>query len=103
MGRDENDVVRDQESENYWNIYVQWWVLMRKGTKNDEELYYNYWLSKWKTNHVGPKQWVKISCVMFYFLARNNTTINSMININVTHASKAKNNLDAIDNNSHAL
>jgi hypothetical protein len=55
MGRFESDVVRDQESENYRKVYVQWWVLMRKGTKNDEELYHNCWLNKWKCNHVDSK------------------------------------------------
>ncbi len=46
MGRAESDVVRDQENENYRKVYVQWWVLVRKGAKNDEELYHNCWLSK---------------------------------------------------------
>jgi hypothetical protein len=103
MGRAENDVVRDQENENYRKVYVQWWVPVRKGAKNDEELYHNCWLRKWKSNHVDPKQWVEISCVMFYFSTRSNITIHSMININVTHASKAKVNFDAVDNNSYAL
>jgi hypothetical protein len=40
---------------------------MRKEVKNDEELYHNYWLNKWKNNHASPKQWVKISCVAFFF------------------------------------
>jgi hypothetical protein len=76
---------------------------MRKGAKNDEELYHNYWLSKWKNNHVDPKQWVKISCVTFSFSAKNNIIVHSMISISATHALKAKTNLDAIDNNSCAL
>jgi hypothetical protein len=41
MGRVECDVVRDQENENYRKVYVQWWVPMKKGAKNDEELYHN--------------------------------------------------------------
>jgi hypothetical protein len=89
MGRGKRDVVRDQDNENY-KVYVQWWVPMRKGVRNDEELYHNYWLSKWKNNHVYPKQWVEISCLVFFFPTRSNTTINSIINISVTHASKAK-------------
>jgi hypothetical protein len=36
MGRVKTDVVRDQENENYRKVYVQWWVFMKKGTKNDE-------------------------------------------------------------------
>jgi hypothetical protein len=46
MGKAENDVVRDQENENYMKVYVQWWVLVKKRTKNDEELYHNCWLNK---------------------------------------------------------
>jgi hypothetical protein len=67
MGRAKSDVVRDQENENHRKVYVQWWVLVRKGAKNDEELYHNCWLNKWKSNHVNPKQWVKISYVTFFF------------------------------------
>ncbi len=66
MGMAESDVVRDQNNENYRKVYVQWWVHVRKGAKNDEELYHNCSLSKWKSNHVDPKQWVKISCVTFF-------------------------------------
>jgi hypothetical protein len=40
---------------------------VRNGVKNDEELYHNCWLSKWKSNHVDPKEWVEISCVTFFF------------------------------------
>ncbi len=76
---------------------------MKKGVENDEELYHNYWLNKWKNNHVDPKQWVEISCVTFSFLAKNNIIVHSMININATHAFKAKANLDAVDNNFYAL
>jgi hypothetical protein len=37
MGKAESDVVSDQENENYRKVYVQWWVPMRKGAKNDED------------------------------------------------------------------
>jgi hypothetical protein len=84
-------------------VYVQWWVPMRMGAKNDEELYHNYWLSIWKCNHVDPKQWVEISCAAFSFLAKSNMIIHYMISISATHALKAKVNLDVIDNNSCAL
>ncbi len=40
MGRAKSDVERDQENENYRKVYVQWWVVVRKGAKNDEELYH---------------------------------------------------------------
>jgi hypothetical protein len=43
MGRAKSDVVKDEENENYRKAYVQLWVLMRKGAKNDEELYHNCW------------------------------------------------------------
>jgi hypothetical protein len=54
-------------------VYVQWWVHVRKGAKNDEELYHNCWLSKWKCNHADPKQWVEIYSVAFSFSIRSNT------------------------------
>jgi hypothetical protein len=103
MGRAKNNVVKDQNNENYRKIHVQWWIPIRKGAKNDEELYHNYWLNKRKCNHAKPKQWVEISFIAFSFLVRSNTTIDSIININVTHASKAKANLDAANNNFFAL
>jgi hypothetical protein len=103
LGKAESHVIRDQENGNYRKVYVQWWVPMKKGVENDEELYHNCWLSKWKNNHVDPKQWVEISCVAFSFLVKNNIIVQSMINISATHAFKAKINLDIVDNNSSAL
>jgi hypothetical protein len=103
MGRAKIDVVKYFLNENHRKVYVQWWVSMKKGANNDEELYHNCWLSKWKCNHIDSKQWVEISCVTFSFSARRNTIVNSIINISATHASKAKINLDAIDNNSCSL
>jgi hypothetical protein len=103
MGRAESDVVKDQKNENCRKVYVQWWVLVRKGAKNDEKWYYNCWLNKWKCNHADSKQWVEIFSVTFSFSAKSNTTINSIINISATHASKAKANLDAVNNNSYVL
>jgi hypothetical protein len=76
---------------------------VRKGAKNDEELYHNCWLSKWKHNHINPKQWVEISFVAFIFSTKSNTTVNSIISIKVTHAYKEKTNLDVTNNNSYAL
>jgi hypothetical protein len=103
MGRAESDVVRDQKNENYRKVYVQWWVPVKKGAKNDEELYHNCWLSKWKCSHANLKQWVEISSIVFSFSTRSNTTINSIISISATHASKAKVNFDVINNNFCAL
>jgi hypothetical protein len=45
MGRAKSDVIGDQKNENYKKVYVQWWVFVKKRTKNDEELYHNCWLS----------------------------------------------------------
>jgi len=63
MGKAKSDGVRNQENENYRKVYVQWWVLVRKGTKNDKKLYHNCWWNEWKCNHVDLKQWVEISYV----------------------------------------
>jgi hypothetical protein len=76
---------------------------VRKGAKNVVDLYHNCWLSKWKSNHANPKQWVEISYVTFSFSTRSNIIVHSMISINATHAFKAKVNLDVVDNNSCAL
>ncbi len=47
--------------------------------------------------------WVEISFIAFCFWAKNNSLVNSIISINVTHASMAKANFDATNNNSCAL
>jgi hypothetical protein len=67
MGRAKSDVVKDEQNENYREVYVQWWVLVKKGAKTDEESCHNCWLNKWKCNHVDLKQWVEISFVHFFF------------------------------------
>jgi hypothetical protein len=54
-------------------------VLMKKGTRNDTELYWDCWVNKWKCNLVDPKQWVDISFVLFSFLAKSHVTINNII------------------------
>ncbi len=51
-------------------------------------------MSKWKCNLVDPKQWVDISFILFSFSIRSNVTTNSIIMINVNHATDAKQNLD---------
>ncbi len=66
MGRAKSDVVRDKKNENHRKVYVQWWVPMKKGAKNDEELYHNCWSSKWKCNHVDPKQCVEMFSHIFF-------------------------------------
>jgi hypothetical protein len=103
MGKAKSDIIKDQENANHRKVHVQWWVLVRKGTKNDEELYYNWWFNKWKCNHADPKQWLEISSITFFFWAKSNSRVNSTISINVTHASKVKANFDATNNNSCTL
>jgi hypothetical protein len=36
MGKMEGDVVKDEESEYFKMVRVQWWVPMKKGSKLDE-------------------------------------------------------------------
>jgi hypothetical protein len=103
MGRAKSDVVKDQKNENYKKVHVHWRVHVKKGAKNDEELYHDCWLNKWKCNLVDPKQWVEISFVMFFFLARNKTIVDSIVSISATYAFKAKTNIDATNNNSYAM
>jgi hypothetical protein len=55
MGKAESDVVKYQENENYGQLSIQWWVHVKKGPNNDEELYHNCWLSKWKCNDANLK------------------------------------------------
>jgi hypothetical protein len=73
MGRAESEVVRNQKIENYRKVYVQWWVPMKKGVKNDEQLYHNCWLSKWKCNHANLKNGLKYlsSCFLFNYKQYN--------------------------------
>ncbi len=35
MGRVENEVVKDEHSENFRHLHIQWWVLVKKGARND--------------------------------------------------------------------
>ncbi len=39
LGRANNDVVKDEGNEHYKMVHVQWWMLSKKGTMNDVELY----------------------------------------------------------------
>ncbi len=70
---------------------------MKKGAKNDRELYQDYWMNKQKCNLIDPKQWVDISSIILSFLARNNVTINSIKMISANLATKAKQNLDVVN------
>jgi hypothetical protein len=96
-GRVENEVVKDEQPKNFRRLHIQWWMPMKKGAENDRELYQDYWVNKWKCNLVDPKQWVDILSILFSFLARNIVTINSIIMISVNPTTKAKQNLDVVN------
>jgi hypothetical protein len=54
-------------------------------------------VSKWKCHLADLKQWIDISSILFSFLARSNVTINRIIMISANHATKAKQNLDVVN------
>jgi hypothetical protein len=56
MGRTESDIVKDEQSENFKHVHIQWWVLVKKKAKNDRELCQDCWVSKWICNLANPKQ-----------------------------------------------
>jgi hypothetical protein len=41
MGRVESEVVKDKQFENFRYLHIQWWVLVKKGTRNDRKLYHD--------------------------------------------------------------
>jgi hypothetical protein len=41
IGRVESEVVKDEQFENFRYLHIQWWVLLKKGTRNDRELYHD--------------------------------------------------------------
>jgi hypothetical protein len=96
-GRVESEVVKVEQPKNFRHLHIQWWMPMKKGTKNDRKLYQDYWVNKWKCNLVDPKQWVDISSILFSFLAKNNVTINSIIMNGGNPTTKAKQNLDVVN------
>ncbi len=92
-GRVESEVVNAEQPKNFRHPHIQWWMPMKKGTKNDRKLYQDYWVNKWKCNLVDPKH----SSILFSFLAKNNVTINSIIMNSVNPTTKAKQNLDVVN------
>jgi hypothetical protein len=78
-------------------VKVQWWVLVKKGSKLDEQhLYENCWNGKWKCNLVDLKQWLDISTI-FFFPIKRNTANKSQISIIVVYTGRAKMNFDVIN------
>jgi hypothetical protein len=41
MGKVENEVVKDEHFENFRHFHIQWWVSVKKGARNDKELYHD--------------------------------------------------------------
>jgi hypothetical protein len=39
MGRAESEVVKDEHLNVFRHLHTQWWVLVKKGTRNDRKLY----------------------------------------------------------------
>ncbi len=35
MGKVENEVVKDEQVENFKHLHIQWWLLVKKGARND--------------------------------------------------------------------
>jgi hypothetical protein len=35
MGRAKSEVVKDEQFENFRQLHIQWWVFIKKGTRND--------------------------------------------------------------------
>ncbi len=96
-GRVESEVVKDEQPKIFRHLHIQWWMPMKKGARNDRELYQDYWVNKWKCNLIDPKQWVDISSILFSFLARNNVTVNSIIMIIANPTTKIEQNLDVVN------
>ncbi len=68
MGRVKGDVIKDEESEYFKMVRVQWWVPVKKGSNLDEHhMYENCWNGKWKCNLADPKKWLDISTIFCLF------------------------------------
>jgi len=91
----EGDVIKDEDSEYFKMVRVQWWVLVKKGSNLDgQHLYENYWNGKWKCNLADLKQWLDIATIFFLVHVWKNTTNKSQINIPITYVGKTKVNFD---------
>jgi hypothetical protein len=54
-GKAKSEVVKDEQSNNFKHVHIQWWVPMKKRARNDITLYQDCWMNKWKCNLVDPK------------------------------------------------
>ncbi len=69
MGRVEGDVIKDENSEYFKMVKVQWWVPVKKRSNfNEWHLYEDYQNGKWKCNLASPEQWLNISTILFFFM-----------------------------------
>jgi hypothetical protein len=69
MGRAEGDVIKDENSEYFKMVKVQWWVFVNKGSDLDEQHpYEDCWNGKWKCNLIDLEQWFDISAILLSFL-----------------------------------
>jgi len=65
----EGNVIKDEDSEYFKMVRVQWWVLMKKGSNLDEQhLYKNCSNGKRKCNLAYPKKWLHIPTIFFLFM-----------------------------------
>ncbi len=91
MGKTKGDIVKDQESEYFKMVKVQWWVPMKKGSKLDEwHLYEDCCNGKWKCNLANLKQWLDILAIFSYFLSQKNTSSKSQISILPMYVARPK-------------
>jgi len=55
MGKVEIKVVKDEHCKIFKHLHIEWWALVKKGARNDRELYWDCWMNKWKCNLADPK------------------------------------------------
>jgi hypothetical protein len=41
MGRERSKVVKDEQFDDFKHVCIQWWVLVKKGARNDRKLYHD--------------------------------------------------------------
>jgi hypothetical protein len=67
MGIAEGDVIKNEETEYFKMVKIQWWVIVKKGSNLDERHFYeDCWNGKWKCNLTDSQQWFDI--LAFFFL-----------------------------------
>jgi len=46
--------MKDEKFANFKHVHIQWFVPMKKGARNEKNIYQNCWVNKWKCNLVDP-------------------------------------------------